>query len=210
MKNQFFIWIALLGLGLGIPAPAFSAAQPDPDKMLALGTAAPDFSLTDVVSGKKVSKDDFKDKKSLLVVFMCRHCPYVQHVEKALAALGKDYQSKDIAIVGISSNDPAANADDSPESLKQMAEEEGFVFPVLFDETQSVAKAYGAYATPEFFLFDKDRKLGYHGQFDDSRPNSGNESTGKDVRDVVDNVLAGEPVSAEQKRAVGCGIKWRK
>jgi len=145
-----------------------------------------------------------------MVAFICRHCPYVQHVKKALAQLGKDYEGKDIAIVAISANDPSAYPEDAPDKLSEMAEEEGFVFPFLFDETQDVAKAYTAVATPDIFIFDKDQKLVYRGQFDDTRPNGTEESTGADARAALDALLAGQPVSKNQKPAIGCGIKWRK
>ncbi|MFH1799645.1 MAG: thioredoxin family protein [Candidatus Omnitrophota bacterium] len=175
-----------------------------------MGSQAPDFALPDVVTGKIVRRDDFKDQTAFLVVILCRHCPYVKHIRRDLAGLGKDYAGKGLAIVGISSNDPGAYPDDSPESLKDMAVSEGFTFPVLFDGSQEVAKAYTAVATPDFLLFDKDRKLVYRGQYDDARPGNALPVTGKDVRAAVAAVLAGEPVSADQKHAVGCSIKWKK
>lgn len=180
-----------------------------PSTMLKLGTAAPDFRLPDVTSGKTVSPETFAGKKALLVMFICRHCPYVVHVKTELARLGKDYAGKDAGIVAISSNDAAGYPDDAPENLKTMAREEGFVFPLCFDETQSVAKAYTAACTPDFFLFDKDRRLIYRGQMDDSRPGNGKPVTGKDLRDALDAALAGKPVRADQKPSVGCNIKWK-
>jgi len=177
--------------------------------MLAIGSPAPDFKLPDVVTGKEVSLADFKSEKALLVVIICRHCPFVQHVKTELARLGKDYAGKGLAIVAISANDPAGYPEDAPEKLKEMAEVAGFVFPLLFDGTQAVSKAYSAVATPDFFLFDQDRKLVYRGQFDDSRPGSKIPVTGKDVRAAIDSVLEGRPVSADQKPAVGCSIKWK-
>jgi peroxiredoxin len=180
--------------------------------MLELGTAAPDFSLPDVVSGKTVSLNDFVDKKGLLVMFICRHCPFVKHVEGELARIGNDYADKDIAIVAISANDAAEFPDDAPESLKEMAEQLGFKFPYLYDESQGTAKAYSAACTPDFFLFDQSRqsrKLVYRGQLDDSRPDSGEPVTGKDLSAAIDAVLADQPVNPDQRASIGCNIKWR-
>lgn len=177
--------------------------------MLPLGTQAPDFALTDVVSGQFVSLSSLQDKKGLLVMFICRHCPFVKHVQQELAQLGKDYQDKDIAMVAISANDPQAYPADAPESLKEQVEELGFTFPYLFDETQQVAKAYTAACTPDFFLFDKDRKLVYRGQLDDSRPDSNIPVTGQDLRAAIDAVLSDQPVNPDQKPSIGCSIKWK-
>ena len=188
---------------------ALAATTAGMQGLLPLGSQAPEFKLKDVVSGKEVSLGDFTGKKALIVTFICRHCPYVQHVKTALAKLGKDYSAQDVAVVAISSNDPAAYAADAPESLAQMAKEEGFTFPFLFDETQKVAKAYTAAATPDTFIFDRDRKLVYRGQFDDTRPGGAEQATGRDVRAAIDALLSGQPVSSEQKPAVGCSIKWK-
>ena len=177
--------------------------------MLALGTKAPDFSLPDVVSGEMISPSTFEDKKALLVMFICRHCPYVQHVKHEIARIGKDYKDKDLAIVAISSNDPVSYPEDAPESLKEMAEELGFTFTFCFDETQSTAKAYTAACTPDFFLFDKDRKLVYRGQLDDSRPGNNLPTDGHDLRNAIESVLKGQPVSPNQKPSSGCSIKWK-
>jgi peroxiredoxin len=177
--------------------------------MLPLGTPAPDFSLPDVVSGKKMSLADFKGKKALLVMFICRHCPYVQHVKQGLAALAKDYLGKSVAIVAINSNDAATYPDDAPPSLAAFAQEEKFAFPMLYDESQKVAHAYTAACTPDFFLFDGNARLAYRGQMDDSRPGNGKPVTGKDLRSAIDNVLAGAPVAAEQRPSAGCNIKWK-
>jgi peroxiredoxin len=177
--------------------------------MLELGTTAPDFALTDVVSGKIVRRDDFRNQKALLVLFICAHCPYVKHIEKGLAALGKDYAGKPLAIVAISSNDVTTHPADSPEGLKQQAESFGFVFPYLYDETQAVARAYKAACTPDFFLFDANQRLVYRGQFDRSRPGNGIPVTGEDLRAAIDLVLAGKPVPKEQQPSIGCNIKWR-
>ena len=175
--------------------------------MLSLGTALPQFSLTNVVSGNTVLSTDFS-QKPLLVMFICRHCPYVKHVQNELAKLGKDYAGK-IGIVAISSNDIAAYPEDAPESLKQQSEEVGFSFPYLYDETQEVAKAFTAACTPDLFLFDSDGKLVYRGQLDDSRPDSGIPVTGQDLRAAIDALLSGQPVSPDQKPSLGCGIKWK-
>ena len=180
-----------------------------PSTMLPLGTAATDFKLPDVVSGKIFSLKDFSAKKSLLVMFMCQHCPYIQHIKKELTKLGKDFSGKDIAIVGISSNDAVNYPDDSPAELKKFAKVEGFAFPLLYDETQEVAKSYTAACTPDLFLFDKYRKLVYRGQLDDSRPGNGKPVTGKDLRAAIDAVLADKPVSQGQRPATGCNIKWK-
>lgn len=176
--------------------------------MLPLGTSAPDFRLPDVVTGKTVSLADFADKPALLVLFICRHCPYVQHVKAELAKLGRDYGGR-AGLVGISSNDAANYPDDSPENLKAFAREEGFTFPLLYDESQETAQAYTAACTPDFFLFDKGRKLAYRGQLDDSRPGNGKPVTGKDLRSALDAVLAGKPVDGAQRPSLGCNIKWK-
>ncbi len=177
--------------------------------LLPMGSKAPFFNLADVTSGTEFSPKDFEGKKAFMVVFICRHCPYVQHVKTALAQIGKDYEEKDVAIVAISSNDAKAYPEDGPAGLSEMAMEEGFTFPFLYDESQAVAKAYTAMATPDVFIFDKDQKLVYRGQFDDSRPGSGKVADGKDVRAVFDALLAGQPVPADQKPAIGCSIKWK-
>ena len=177
--------------------------------MIALGTTAPDFTLPDVVTGKNVSLKDFAGKKAVLVMFICRHCPYVQHVKAELARLGKDTQTKDVGILAVSSNDAENYPDDAPAGLKQMAVEEGFTFPFLYDETQEVAHAYKALCTPDFFLFDQNLKLVYRGQLDDSRPGNGKPVTGKDLRAAIDAVLSGKPVLALQRPSSGCNIKWK-
>ncbi|MGH2674792.1 MAG: thioredoxin family protein [Actinomycetota bacterium] len=177
--------------------------------MLALGTEAPDFALPDVTTGRTVRRSDFDGGKALLVMFTCRHCPYVRHVRQGLAELGRDYQDRDVAIVAISANDPEAYPEDAPESLAEEALEAGYTFPYLFDETQEVARAYSAACTPDFFLFDADRKLAYRGQFDSSRPGGDVPVTGEDLRQALDAVLAGLPVSQDQRPSVGCTIKWR-
>jgi peroxiredoxin len=177
--------------------------------MLELGTVAPDFALTDVVSGKTVRRDDFRGKKGLLVMFICTHCPFVKHIEKELGKFGKDYAAQPVGIVAISSNDAAAYPADNPAGLKKQAETFGFEFPYLYDESQSVARAYDAACTPDIYLFDAGFKLIYRGQFDESRPSNGIPVTGQDLRSAIDAVLAGKPVSADQKPSIGCNIKWK-
>jgi len=196
-----FLWMAA--------STAFAATTEGRQDLLPQGSAAPDFHLTDVRTHQSVGLSDFSSKKILVVIFMCRHCPYVQHVKKALAALGREYAGKDAAFVGISANDPAAYPEDAPASLAEMAKEEDFNFPLLFDETQATAHAYTAVATPDVFIFDGARKLVYRGQFDDTRPGGDEPATGKDVRAALDDLLAGRPVQAKQKPAVGCSIKWK-
>ncbi len=176
---------------------------------LELGTDAPDFALTDVVTGKTVRRDDFRGQKGLLVMFICTHCPYVKHVEKGLAALGMDYDGEPVSIVAIGSNDAAMYPDDGPDGLKRQAESMGFRFPYLYDATQDVAKAYHAACTPDFFLFNADLKLVYRGQFDGSRPGSGVPVTGEDLRAAMDAVLAGRAIEGEQRPSIGCNIKWK-
>jgi peroxiredoxin len=177
--------------------------------MLPLGTVAPDFKLTDSVSGKTVSLGDFEDSPAMLVMFICNHCPYVQHVSGELSRFGRDYQDRGLGIVAISSNDADEFPDDGPDAMKREAEAQGYTFPYLYDEDQQVAAEYTAMCTPDFFLFDADRKLVYRGRLDESRPNNGVPLTGADLRAAADAVLAGKPVSAEQWPSMGCSIKWK-
>ena len=176
--------------------------------MLPLGTQAPDFRLPDP-SGIIVSLADFKSAPALLVVFMCNHCPYVKHIRSGLARLARDYRAGDVVVVGINSNDVASYPADSPAKMAEEAASAGYVFPYLYDETQTVAKAYRAACTPDFYLFDKNQRLVYRGQFDDSRPSNGIPVTGKDLRAAIDAVLAGKPVPPNQKASIGCNIKWK-
>jgi peroxiredoxin len=177
--------------------------------MLELGTIAPDFALTDAVTGKTVRRDDFRGKEAMLVLFICAHCPYVKHIEKSLGKLGADYAGKPLAIVAISSNDVNTHPADSPAGMKQQAKDNGFIFPYLYDESQAVAHAYKAACTPDPYLFDSDFKLVYRGQYDDSRPGNGVPVTGKDLRAAIDAVLTGKPAPTEQKPSIGCNIKWK-
>lgn len=176
--------------------------------MLPLGTLAPDFSLPDF-DGKTVSLADFRGAPALLVMFICNHCPFVKHVADELAKLGREYQAKGAAIVGISSNDIEAHPADSPAEMKKEAEMRGYTFPYLYDATQQVAHAYHAACTPDFFLFDAERKLAYRGQLDPSRPKSDIPVTGSDLRAALDALLAGKPLATEQRASLGCNIKWK-
>jgi thiol-disulfide isomerase/thioredoxin len=183
--------------------------------MVELGSVAPAFELTDVVTGHAVGRDDAaEDARGLLVMFICVHCPYVKHVEQELARIGKDYEGK-IGIVAISANDVEAYPEDSPAEMKKQAERLGFVFPYLYDETQEVAREYHAACTPDFYLYDAEMKLVYRGQLDDSRPRrasgGGNDVpvTGKDLRAAMDAVLAGKRPDTNQRSSIGCNIKWR-
>lgn len=177
--------------------------------MLPLGTKAPNFNLPDVVSGKTISLKSFENKKAFLIMFICRHCPYVQHVKEEIARIDKDYKDKNIGLVAISANDIASYPDDAPLKLKEMAQELRFTFPFCFDETQEVAKVYTAACTPDFFLFDKDRKLVYRGQLDDSRPSNNLPVTGYDLRQAIEAVLEDKLVNQDQKPSMGCNIKWK-
>jgi peroxiredoxin len=179
-----------------------------PSTMLPLGTAAPDFKLPDT-DGTLVSLADFQGKAALLVVFMCNHCPYVIHIRGALAQLARDYLPRNVGMVGINANDVKNYPDDSPAKMKEEVRTAGYVFPYLFDESQSVARSYRAACTPDIFLFDKNRKLVYRGQFDPSRPGNGLPVTGADLRAALDAVLAGKPVPEKQIASIGCNIKWK-
>ena len=177
--------------------------------MLPLGTAAPEFQLQDVVSGKTISLDNYQDSKALLVMFICQHCPFVKHIQDQLAKLGQDYSQQPLGIVAISANDVANYPNDAPDKLKQMALELNFNFPICYDESQEVSKAYTAACTPDFFLFDSDNQLAYRGQLDDSRPSTDIPVTGRDLRQAIDLVLEGKMVDFEQKPSIGCNIKWK-
>jgi peroxiredoxin len=178
-------------------------------RMTELGTRAPEFALPDVVTGRRVSRDAAAGPRGLLVLFLCRHCPFVKHVQAELARIGRDYAQSGVGIVAIGSNDASAHPEDAPESLAEMARETGFTFPFCYDETQEVAKAFGAACTPDVFLFDARGELVYRGQIDDSRPTNGKPVTGRDLRGALDAVLAGRAVDPEQAPAIGCNIKWK-
>ena len=177
--------------------------------MLPLGTSAPDFRLPNV-DGKIVALADFKEARGLLVAFLCNHCPYVKHLSKEFTKLAKSAQARGLAVVAISANDVQNYPDDSPAKMKEEARASGYTFPYLYDESQSVAKAYRAACTPDFFLFDAQQKLAYRGQFDSSRPGNGLPVTGADLRAAIDAVLAGKPAAAVQKPSIGCNIKWKR
>ncbi len=177
--------------------------------MLALGTLMPDFALPDVRTHKTISPETFHEKPALLVMFICRHCPYVVHVQEELTKLGQDYQNGDLGILGISSNDATGYPADAPSRLKDMAEQLGWQFPYCYDETQTVAKAFTAACTPDFFVFDRQRCLVYRGQLDGSRPGNGQPVTGRDLRGALDAVLAGNSVTKQQRPSAGCNIKWK-
>jgi peroxiredoxin len=195
-----------------IPFPAEHHGDPPMaltnSTMLALGSKAPGFRLPDT-EGKTVSRDDFKAAPALLVAFICNHCPYVKHVRHAFAALAKEYEARGVAVVGISSNDVTTHPDDSPANMAREKAEVGYTFPYLYDDTQEVARAYEAACTPDFYVFDGDRSLVYRGQMDGSRPGSDVPVTGRDLRAALDAVLAGTPVSQDQKPSLGCNIKWK-
>lgn len=172
-----------------------------------MGTRAPGFSLPNP-DGNVVSLDDFAADPALLVVFMCNHCPFVKHIREGLAEFAREFMPRGLAMVAINSNDVVAHPADAPERMAEEAEQAGYVFPYLFDETQEVAKRYGAACTPDFFLYDGDRNLVYRGQFDDSRPGNALPVTGADLARAVEAVLAGEPVPGDQIPSIGCNIKW--
>lgn len=177
--------------------------------MLALGTPIPQFSLPDVVTERVISHQTFSGQKGTLIMFICRHCPYVVHVKDELARIGRDYDRQDLGIVAISSNDIQNYPDDSPDRLKAMADELGLTFPLCYDESQETAKAFTAACTPDFFIFDRESRLVYRGQLDDSRPGNGKPVTGKDLRVALDAVLGDQKVAIEQKPSAGCNIKWK-
>lgn len=177
-------------------------------KMRTLGSLAPEFALRDVRTDQTVSKSEFEGR-ALAVLFICNHCPYVKRIQPGLVTLGNDYAATDVAIVGIASNDADNYPDDSPSELARIADDLGYVFPLLYDEDQSVAKAYEAVCTPDIYLFDRNHRLVYRGQFDDARPKNDEPVTGRDLRTAIDAVLAGVPVPEDQTPSIGCGIKWK-
>ena len=180
-----------------------------PSTMLDLGTPLPSFSLPDF-NGKVVSDADFKGSKALLVAFICKHCPFVRHIRSEFARFAKEYEAKGLKVVAIMSNSIDEFPEDGPEGMKQETEEAGYVFPYLKDESQAVAKAYKAACTPDLFLFDRQRRLVYRGQFDGSRPRNTVPVTGADLRAACDAVLAGQTPSPEQRSSIGCNIKWKR
>ena len=181
-----------------------------PSTMLALGTPAPDFSLPEPYTGRTVSLSELDGTPALLVVFLSNHCPFVKHIADHFAAVAGEYQRLVVEVVGINANDVTTHPDDSPDNMKGEVDRRGYTFPYLFDESQEVAKAYRAACTPDFFLFDADRRLVYRGQFDATRPSTKEIVTGRDLCAAMDAVLAGDQPSPEQVRSVGCNIKWRR
>ncbi|NJM95369.1 MAG: thioredoxin family protein [Acaryochloridaceae cyanobacterium CSU_5_19] len=177
--------------------------------MLPLGTAAPDFQLPEVVTGEQISLATFAESKALLVMFICQHCPFVKHVQSQLAQLGQDYHPQEVGIVAISANNQDTHPEDSPEHLRIMAKTLNFTFALCHDETQATAIAYTAACTPDFFVFNRDRRLVYRGQLDDSRPSNNRLVTGADLRAALDAVLADQPVNPQQNSSIGCSIKWK-
>jgi peroxiredoxin len=180
-----------------------------PSTMLPLGTLAPKFNLPDVVSGKTISLANFADKKALVVIFLSRHCPFVQHIKFELAKLGQDYKHRSVGILAISSNDINTHPNDAPELLKDFAQEIDLSYPLLYDESQKAAKDFFAACTPDFFVFNAHRKLAYRGQLDDSRPKNDLPVTGQDLRKAINYVLADEQITWQQKPSIGCNIKWK-
>jgi peroxiredoxin len=179
-----------------------------PSTMLSLGTPAPDFRLPDT-DGRTITLLDFRDAPALVVMFICNHCPYVKHLKEGLALFARDMQAKGVAVVAISSNDVSTHPQDSPQQMAEDAKAFGYTFPYLYDDTQDVAKAYRAACTPDFFLFNQERRLVYRGQFDDSRPGNNAPVTGEDLRAAVSATLEGRDVAPEQKASMGCNIKWK-
>jgi len=176
--------------------------------MLALGTAAPNFTLPDTVSGQSKSLAELKSDKATVIMFICNHCPFVKHVNDQLVSLANDYQAQGVSFVAISSNDVENYPEDHPNKMKEYALELGYPFPYLFDESQDVAKAYKAACTPDFYIFDADLNLVYRGQLDESRPGKDIPVTGKDMRAALDDILADKAISIEQRPSLGCNIKW--
>jgi thiol-disulfide isomerase/thioredoxin len=181
-----------------------------PSNMIPLGTKAPDFALFDTCSNKKVALKELKFDKAIVIMFICNHCPYVKHIQSKLVELVKHYQSKGIAFIAINSNDAHAYPADGPDKMHEEAKKHHYTFPYLFDETQSVAKAYRAACTPDFFIFDKDFSCVYRGRFDPSTPGNNYPVSGDDLRQALDHMIAGQAVNADQKASLGCNIKWKK
>ncbi|KKP38006.1 MAG: Antioxidant, AhpC/TSA family [Candidatus Peregrinibacteria bacterium GW2011_GWA2_33_10] len=181
-----------------------------PSTMVTLGSKAPEFQLKDVVSGKFFSLSELKSETGTVIMFICNHCPYVKHVQEEIVNLANDFKNKNISFIAISSNDIETYPEDGPEKMKETALEKKYPFPYLFDETQNTAKAYNAACTPDFFIYDKELKLIYRGQLDDSRPENNKPITGNDVREALNNVINGNLINPNQKPSMGCNIKWKK
>lgn len=181
-----------------------------PSTMLPLGTLAPDFNLPDTISRKMISLQELKSPIGTVVMFICNHCPYVKHIQTELVSLANKYQAKNIQFIAINSNDVKNYPDDSPENMQKEAEAHRYPFPYLYDETQSVAKAYQAACTPDFYLFDRDLFCVYRGRFDDSTPGKNIPVTGKDLSAALDYLLQNKEINHDQKPSIGCNIKWKK
>jgi peroxiredoxin len=177
--------------------------------MLPLGTPAPDFRLTDAITGRMVALEEYRDAPALLVMFICNHCPFVRHVRPELARIGREYQQRGVAVVAINSNDPERYPQDAPPGMREESETAGYTFPYLFDEEQEVARAFSAACTPDFYLFDGSQRLVYRGQLDPSRPGNQIPVTGEDLRNALDAVLDGRPIEERQTPSIGCNIKWK-
>lgn len=180
-----------------------------PSNMIVLGTKAPEFTLPDTVSGKHLSLKELKSDVATVIMFICNHCPFVQHIEDGLVKMADEYQAKGIRCIAISSNDVENYPEDSPEKMKERAEEHAYPFPYLYDERQDIAKAYDAACTPDFFIFDGDLACVYRGRFDDATPGKDTPITGKDIRNALDNILAKSSINSDQKPSMGCNIKWK-
>lgn len=181
-----------------------------PSNMLPLMTPAPDFELINTVNDEMLSLNDVKGERGTVIFFICNHCPFVIHVNQELVRVANDYLVKGVGFAAISSNDVVNYPDDAPELMKKVATQQNYPFPYLYDETQEVARAYDAACTPDIYVFDKDLRLVYRGQLDDSRPGNDVRVTGKDLRTALDNLLDGKPISQEQKPSLGCNIKWKR
>ena len=180
-----------------------------PSSMMPLGTRAPEFTLLDTVSGKMLSLSNLKSDHATVILFICNHCPFVRHIQKQLMTVAQAYQKKNVNFIAISANDVAAYPEDAPHKMTDIANEWGMPFPYLYDETQAVAKAYDAACTPDLYVFDKDLRCVYRGQFDSSRPGNSIPVTGKDLSEALDAILTGGIINPEQKPSMGCNIKWK-
>lgn len=177
--------------------------------IIPLGIKAPDFTLPDTISGKQVNLFDYKANIATVIMMICNHCPYVKHIIEKVTETAKEYQDKGISFLGLSSNDVINYPEDSPENMKELGNKLGFSFPYLFDESQDVARQYDAACTPDFYVFDANLKLVYHGQFDDSRPKNDIPVTGSDLKNALDNLINGKQIDTNQKQSIGCSIKWK-
>ena len=178
-------------------------------EMITLGLKIPPFTLPDTVSEEYISVENIKGINGTLIMFICNHCPFVVHVNEQLVKLATDYKDKGIGFLAISSNDVLTHPGDAPDKMKAVAEQLKYPFPYCYDESQEVARAFGAACTPDFFIYDNDNKLVYRGQLDDSRPGNGIPVTGKNIRQAFDSLIRNEKISTEQRPSIGCNIKWK-